>query len=65
MKKICIRCRKEITQGSKVYYTLDKNLLSKPCCCLKCAKSFKKDTILNLEKIISYIKKEDIVERFN
>ncbi|MDO4535239.1 MAG: hypothetical protein Q4B63_05455 [Clostridium perfringens] len=65
MKKICINCGKEIEQGSKIYYTLDKNLLSKPCCSLKCAKSFKKNTILNLEKIIRYIKKENISERLN
>lgn len=65
MKKICINCGQEIKQGSKIYYTLDKNLLSKSCCSLKCAKLFKKHTILNLEKIISFIKEEDIVKRYN
>lgn len=63
-KKICINCKKEIQQDSKVYYTLDRNLLSKPCCSLKCAKAFKENTILNLKKIINCIKKEEIVERY-
>ncbi len=65
MKKTCINCGKEIEENSKIYYTLDKNLLSKPCCCLKCAKSFKRNTILNLEKIITYIKEEEIVKSFS
>ncbi len=64
MKRICIKCKKEIKQNSKIYYTLDNNLLPKPFCSFQCAKSFKDDTILKLEKIIDYIKEEDIIERF-
>ena len=56
MKRICIKCKKEIKQNSKIYYTLDNNLLPKPFCSFQCAKSFKDDTILKLEKIIDYIK---------
>ena len=64
MKKICIKCKKEIKQNSKIYYTLDNNLLPKPFCSFQYAKSFKDDTILKLQKIIDYIKEEDIIERF-
>ena len=64
MKRICIKCKKEIKQNSKIYYTLDNNLLPKPFCSFQCDNLFKDDTILKLEKIIDYIKEEDIIERF-
>lgn len=63
MSKICIKCNKEIIPNDIVYYTLDSQLLSKPCCSLKCAESFKSDTILNLEKIITIVKEEKIAKR--